>query len=266
MCREYKRVRRTRSRGSREPVGTQSGDAQGRRMERETKRKKKRMKGVFVRQGRNVRECDRHETSTCVFHSFAILSRSTRRSSVFLVYRRGPFFSVGLYPVTVESDGFFSRHGHDAAAHELGEARSPPSGYSFVRYFSSGTLARQSYSPVALSPTRTVSFNLAHVIQGLLHRRLSLPPIPYSLHVTPDWKVCSAENSLRAQGYTLSRFYIAGQANFGDRTMSGIPVERSPRFIGPILETSCTVRRIFVELIYTVIKKMYIYFLDQSIF
>lgn len=55
----------------------------------------------------------------------------------------------------------------------------------------------------------------------------------------------------KSSGYTLSRFYTAGQANFGDRTMSGIPVERSPRFIGPILETCRVVRRIFVELTYS---------------
>lgn len=135
-----------------------------RKTERE-KRKKKRMKGAFVRQRRNVRECDQHEISTCVFHSLAILSRSTRRSSVFFVHRRGPFFGVASSLFRYgRADSFFSHGMVSMPRLTSSETRPPPSGYSFVRYFSSGTLARQSYSPVALSPTRTVSFNLARVI------------------------------------------------------------------------------------------------------
>lgn len=65
---------------------------------------------------------------------------------------------------------------------------------SFVRYFSSGTLARQSYSLVA--PHLRARF-LPSIWRYTSPSppRLSLPPIPYSSHVTPDWKMCSTENS-----------------------------------------------------------------------
>lgn len=114
------------------------------------------MKGIFVRQGRNVRECDQYEISTYVFHSFAIFSRSTWRSSVFLVLRLRPSTrsflrrrsdSIPLREPTVSSldTVMLSRP-------TSSEARPPLSGYSFVRYFSSGTLARQSYSPLRSRP------------------------------------------------------------------------------------------------------------------
>ena len=105
---------------------------------------------------------------------------STRYLHVFFIYRRS---SLGLLGVQASSSFMdetlslalvLSRYDIELTASFLDtvtlsrltglEARPPPSGYSFVRYFSSGTLARQSYSPVTLSPTRTVSFNLARVI------------------------------------------------------------------------------------------------------
>lgn len=156
MCREYKRIRRTRSRGSRDR------NAQGRRRERERKRKKTRMKGVFVRQGRNIYKSVT-EISTCVFHSRSSLDPLCASASSSFVEEVLSSASHRLYPVTVEPT-VSSLDTVTLPRLTSSEARPPSSGYSFVRYFSSGTLARQSYSPVSLSPTRTVSFNLVHVI------------------------------------------------------------------------------------------------------
>lgn len=173
MCREYKRGRRTRSRGSR-AIGGRNGGARGRRREYRIERESERKTYLFV-EGGSVRGCDQCEVSTCVFHSFAILSvHSALERQGFLLTPPSstrPFLRrrVGYIPLETRENtlSFSSRDGHAAAAYGLGswDPPSPPPLFrhsSFVRYFSSGTLARQSYSPVALSPTRTaVSFNLA---------------------------------------------------------------------------------------------------------
>lgn len=213
-----------------------------------------------TRQGRKVRECDQHEISTYVFHSFAILSRSTWCSSLlrspFEAIDEALFFGVAaaLREPTVSSPDTIMLSRLTSS-----EARPPLSGYSFVRYFSSGTLARQSYSPLRpLVPFPS--------IWSALYRDSSTAVFLCLRFRTPSRQIgkCAPRREFtKSPEYTLSRFYTAGQANFRDRTMSRIPVERSLRFIGPILETFCSPVD-FLSNLYTVIKKR-IYFLDQSL-
>lgn len=201
-------------------------------------------------------ECDQHEISTCVFHSFAILSRSTRRSGVFLV--PCPSTRPFLRRRIGRADGFFSRHGYAAAAHKLG-SWTPTFRLLFCK-----VLFFRNAGPTIVFPRCALAHSYRFLQSG--PRYIGTPPPPSfsaSDSVLPP-RHARLESVLRREftkspGYTLSRFYTAGQANFGDRTMSGIPVERSLRFIGPILETSCVVRRIFVELMYCYKKREYIF-------
>jgi len=136
--------------------------------------------------------------------------------------------------------------GHAAAARKL---RPLPSGsFCKVPFF-------RNADPTIVFLRRALAHSYRFLQSGpryigtLLQYRLSLPPIPYSLHVTPNRKVCSAENSLGARDIpTSSRLYTVRPANSADRATAGIPVERNPRFIGPILETSYVVRRMLSNL------------------
>lgn len=217
---------------------------------------RKRTKDVFVRRGRNVRGCDQCEISTCVFHSFAILPvHSTLERQVFLTppSPMRPFLRHRIGYILLETREhsllLFSKRSRCRSLW----ARNPRSHLfrhsSFVRYFSSGTLTRQSYSP-AFSSTRTaVSFNLAALYREsftavfLCLRYSVLSPRHARLE-----SVLRREFT-RSSGYTRVVLYIAGQLTLQDRAMPRIPVERSLRFIGPILETFYVVVSDLVELI-----------------
>jgi len=207
-------------------------------------------------------------------HVFSIrsrFSRSTRRSRgkspLLPRHRRGLFF--GYIPLeTREHSLLFSRRSRCRGlwARNLDFPSHLFRRFSFVRYFSSGTLPRQSYSP-AFSPTRTaVSFNLAALYRDSF--TAVFLRLRYSV-LSP--RHARLESVLRRQfttspGYTRAVLYIAGQRTLQDRAMPRIPVERSLRFIGPILETFYVVSADLVELICCHQKekeeKKTLYFLD----
>lgn len=124
-----------------------------------------------------------------------------------------------LYPVTVEPTIFFSRHGHAAAAHELGKLDPP-----IFRLLFCKVLFFRNAGPTIVF----LRFALAHSYRFLQSgpRYIGTPPSPSfsaSDSVLPP-RHARLESVLRReftknQGYTLSRFYTAGQANFGDRTI-----------------------------------------------
>lgn len=194
---------------------------------------------------------------------FSIRSRSSRstrrtrgRSLLYsLDHRRGLFFGVGYIPLETREHSLLLFSKTVTLPRLMGsEARTLPPLFrrsSFVRYFSSGTLARQSYSPALRSRPPVPPFpSIWPGYTGTPSRpSFSASDIPYSFHVTPDWKVCSVENSVGDRDIRRRAvLYIAGQLTLQDRAMSGIPVERSLCFIGPILETFYVVRRILSSL------------------
>lgn len=173
--------------------------------------------------------------------------------------------SPRLYPVTGGADGFFTRHGHTLARKLV---PSPP--HTFRLLFCKILFFRNA-GPTIVFPRCALAHSYRFLQSGPryigtpLHRRLSLPPIPYSLHVTPDWKVCSAENSLKARDIRC-RGSTPPSAKLTSEIVRcrGYLLKEVFASLDRFSETSCVVRRIFVELICGY-KKRRMYFLDRSI-
>lgn len=188
MCREYKRGRRTRSRRSR-AVGGRNGGARGRRREYRIERESERKTYLFV-EGGSVRGCDQCEVSTCVFHSFAILSvhSALERQGLLLTPPSStrPFLRrrVGYIPLETRENtlSFSSRDGHAAAAYGLG-SWDPPPPTSLPALLFCKVLFFRNAGPTIVFPRCALAhpyrrfLQSGRVIQGLLHGRLSLPPI-----------------------------------------------------------------------------------------
>lgn len=188
------------------------------------------MKGVFVRQGRKRTECDQHcEISTCVFHSFAILSRSTRRSGARALGRlprsTRPFLRrrIGSIPLRVEPTRRFLLSTRSRCRGSRARKLDP---LSTFRLLFCKVLFFRNAGPTIVFPHCALAHSYRFLQSGPRYIGTSPPPsFSASDSVLPPRHV-RLESVLRGEftkssGYTLSRFYTAGQANFGDRTMSG---------------------------------------------
>lgn len=162
---------------------------------------------------------DSAKISTCVFHSLAILSVHSRHSSIFLIPRSStrPFLHrvASTISLPAKARPLFSATVTLPRPWKLDSIFRP---FCKVLFFRNGGSTIVFPRAVPLRSRSLVPFPSIwpRYIDDPATTRLSLPPISYSLHVGPDWKVCSAENSREAEDIRRRYALYRRPANFAD--------------------------------------------------
>lgn len=161
----------------------------------EWERERERTKDVFVRRGRNVRECDQCEISTCVFHSFAILSvHSTLERQVSLTPPSSTRPFLRLYPVRDErtlSPSLLETVTPWLMGSEPGPPLPPLSTLLFCKVLFFRNAGPTIVFPRVFAHPYRRFLQSGRVIQRLLHGRLSPPSIFRTLSTSRQIGKCA---------------------------------------------------------------------------